>query len=182
MAKAALPAVEARSIELASLDDYPHTSTHHRRHLQSAAAAPTTHACSLGIVSFQFWGTGALLGRKPASPHIGQDVVVHPGRSNPTPRASEQLSPAIRTRLASSRPFAGSTEGEGTLEAQWQRGARPLNTTCSLVSSLSRCLDRDGTPSTVAAAVDYLQSTALHSRCITSHHITSHRMTTWYEL
>lgn len=148
-----------------------HTSTHHTGDiLQNAVAAPTTHACSLGIVSFQFSTDGGrFLGGNRPPPTSGKMWCIPAALI--LPHASEQLSPTIRTRLASSRPFAGFAEREGTLDAQWQRGARPLNTTCSLVSSLSRCLDRDGAPSVAAAAVDSLQSTALHSRRITSHRI-----------
>lgn len=93
MANAALPAVEARSIELASLDAYPHTGTPHEN-LQSAA--PTTHACSPSIVSFQFSRDGgALLGRQPASPTSGKIWWCIPAALI-LPHASKQLNPTIR--------------------------------------------------------------------------------------
>lgn len=143
MAKAALPAVEARSIELASLDDYPHASTHHTgEHPPECDCGSHDSRLFFRYRQFSvFEGRGALLGRKPASPTSGKIWWCIPAALI-LPHASEQLSPTIRTRLASSRPFAGFAECKITPDAQWQRGERPLNTTCSLVSSLSRCLDR----------------------------------------
>lgn len=148
-----------------------HIQAHHIGNIFQSAA-PTTHACSLGIVSFQFSRDGALLGRKPASPHIGQDVVVHPGRSNPT---TPRFEAAQSKRYEKDWPPIDHPQSLQSAKVHLMLNgnvARPHNTTCSLVSSLSRCLDR--APSIFAAAVDYLQPIALHSRRVASHHIASH--------